>query len=101
MQDQGNTPGRQQGFKRTSIEEPDDTTFDHQPDQRCEQERQWQCDSKRPVEQAGITGADDVLHHVSDIGTQHDHFAMCHIDDAHDAEGNCKADGGEQQHRAE
>ncbi len=97
LQDQGNAPGRQQCFKRATIEKPDDAAFDHQTDQRRKEEGQWQGDGKRPVEQPRIIGADHLLHHESDIGAQHDHFAMRHVDDAHDAKGNSKADGRKQQ----
>ena len=45
--------------------------------------------------------ADDLLDDEGRIGAEHDHLAMRHVDDAHHAEGDGEADGGEQQHRAE
>ncbi|MNL50050.1 hypothetical protein D3C87_1730320 [compost metagenome] len=41
------------------------------------------------------------MHHEGGVGAQHDHLAMGHVDDPHHAEGDGKADGGEQQNRAE
>ncbi len=55
-------------------------------------------------DQSSIPGAevrDDLLHHEGGVGAEHDHFAMRHVDDAHDAEGDGKADRGQQQHGAE
>lgn len=84
-------------FQAGDHRKPDDAAFDHQTDQRRKEEGQWQGDGKRPVEQPRIIGADHLLHHESDIGAQHNHFAMRHVDDAHDAKGNSKADGRKQQ----
>ena len=39
------------------------------------------------------------LHDEGRVGAEHHHFAMRHVDDAHDAEGDREADRGEQQHR--
>ena len=39
----------------------------------------------------------DLLDDEGRVGAEHDHFAVGHVDDAHDAEGDGKADGGEQQ----
>ena len=61
---------------------------------------QWQGDQQRGVEQARRVVADHLLHHEGRVGAQHDHFAMRHVDDAHDAKRDGEADGGEQQHRA-
>ena len=36
-----------------------------------------------------------------DVGAEHHHLAVRHVDDAHHAEGDGEADRGEQQHRAE
>ena len=43
----------------------------------------------------------ELLHDEGGVGAEHHHLAMRHVDDAHDAEGDGKADGGKQQHRAE
>ena len=43
----------------------------------------------------------DLLHHEGRVGADHHHLAMRHVDDAHHAEGDGEADGGEQQHGAE
>ena len=39
------------------------------------------------------------LHDIGRIGAEHHHFAMRHIDDAHDAEGDRKADRRQKQNR--
>ena len=49
----------------------------------------------------GACGADHLLHDEGRVGAEHHHLAMRHVDDAHHAEGDGEADGGEQQHRAE
>ena len=57
--------------------------------------------SERIVEQRRIVGADEFLHDEGRVGAEHHHFAMRHVDDAHHAEGDGKADRRQQQHRAE
>ena len=39
-----------------------------------------------------------LLDDVGRVRTQHDQFAMSHVDDTHDAEGDRQAYGSEQQH---
>ena len=38
-----------------------------------------------------------LLHHEGDIGADHDHLTVRHVDDAHDAEGDRQTGGGQQQ----
>ncbi|MNY09817.1 hypothetical protein D3C86_1427560 [compost metagenome] len=45
--------------------------------------------------------ADHLLHHEGGVSADHHHLAMGHVDDAHHAEGDGKADGREQQYGAE
>ena len=71
------------------------------PTSAGDQERARDGDGERVVEQAGRLGADDLLHDERRVGAQHHHLAVRHVDDAHDAEGDGEADGGEQQHRAQ
>ena len=70
-------------------------------DRAGDQEGERHRDQQRIVEQHGIVVADDLLHHEGRVGAEHHHLAMRHVDDAHDAEGDGKADRREQQHRAE
>ena len=70
-------------------------------DRAGDEEGQRHRDQQRIVEQAGIAGADHLLHHEGGVGADHHHLAMGHVDDAHHAEGDGKPDRGEQQHRAE
>ena len=67
-------------------------------DQEGERERR---SAARPSSQAGPAGADSLLHDEGRVGAEHHHLAMRHVDDAHHAEGDGEADGGQQQHRAE
>ena len=53
-------------------------------------------ESERPVLQRGRQKR---LHDVGRIGAEHHHFAMRHVDDAHDAEGDREADRRQQQNR--
>ena len=69
--------------------------------QAGDQEGQRNGDGERIVEQRRIVRSDHILHHEGHIGADHHHLAVRHVDDAHDAEGDGKPDGGEQQHRAE
>ena len=101
LQDQRDAPGGEQRFQRAAVEEADDAALDQDADEARDQERERHRDEQRIVEQAGIAGADQVLHDEGRVGAEHHHLAMRHVDDAHHAERDGKADGGEQQHRAE
>jgi hypothetical protein len=70
-------------------------------DRAGDDEGERQRDRQRIIEQPGVAAADDFLHHEGRVGAEHHHLAMRHVDDAHDAEGDGEADGGQQQHRAE
>ena len=59
------------------------------------EERHRQRDEQGPLEMLGH----ELLYHVGGVGAEHDHLAVGHVDDTHDAEGDGKSDGGEQQHR--
>ena len=71
------------------------------PTKRRDREGERQGDDQRPVEQAGKGGADHLLDDKGGVGAEHDHLAMRHVDDAHDAEGDGEADRREQQHRSQ
>ena len=101
LQDQRQAPGRQQGFQRPAVEEADDALLDQDADQAGHHEGKRHRDQERIVEQARTAGADVFLHHEGDIGADHHHLAVRHVDDAHHAEGDGKPDRREQQHRAE
>jgi hypothetical protein len=101
LQHQREAPGREQRFQRAAVEKADDAALDQHAEGAGDEERQRHRDQQRIVEQAGIAGADDLLHHEGDVGADHHHLAMGHVDDAHDAEGDGKPDRGEQQHRAQ
>ena len=101
LQDERQAPRRQQGLERPAVEKPDDEALDQDADDRGEHKRQRQRDGQRIVEQRRIVVADELLHHERDIGAEHHHFAVRHVDDAHHAEGDGKTDGGEEEHRAE
>ena len=101
LQHQRQAPGRQQGFQRAAIEKADDAALDHDTDRAGDDEGQRHRHDQRIVEQRGEVAANGFLHHEGDIGPDHDHLAMGHVDDAHHPEGDGKANGGQQQHRAQ
>src|SRR6202522_3608215 len=101
LEDQRESPGGQQGLERSAVKEADDGAFDDDADAAPHHKRQRHGDHQGVVEQCRIVVADDFLHDKGNVGADHHHLAMRHVDDAHDAEGNGEADGGEQQHRAE
>ncbi len=101
LQDQRQAPGREQRFQRPAVEEADDALLDQDADEARHHESQRHRDQQRIVEQPRAAGADVLLHHEGDVGADHHHLAVRHVDDAHHAEGDGKADRGEQQHRAE
>ena len=75
--------------------------LDQDADEARDHEGNRHRDQERVVEQARTAGADVFLHHEGDVGADHHHFAMRHVDDAHHAEGDGKPDRRQQQHRAE
>ena len=101
LQDQRQAPGREQRLQRPAVEEADDAALDQDADEAGNDECERNGDGKRIVEQRRIVGADHLLHHEGGVGAEHDHLAVRHVDDAHHAEGDGEADGGQQQHRAE
>jgi hypothetical protein len=72
-----------------------DAALDRDAGQPRDQERRRNRDHDR--------GADVLrhqqLHHVGGIGAEHHHFAVRHVDDAHDAEGDRQSDRRQHQHR--
>ena len=102
LQDQRQAPGGEQRFQRPAVEEADDAALDRDADgARRPGRRAARRSAANSRTGAGYVGADDLLHHEGGVGAEHHHLAMRHVDDAHHAEGDGEADGGEQQHRAE
>ena len=102
LQDQRDAPGGQQRLQRPAVEEADDAALDERRRRRRRPGRRAAArstsdQSNRP----GAAVADHLLDDEGRVGAEHDHLAMRHVDDAHDAEGDGEADGGQQQHRAE
>ena len=102
LQDQADAPGGEQRLERPAVEEADDAALDGDADQRRRPGRpagwRWPASSRTGQ---GALGADQLLHDEGGVGAEHHHLAVRHVDDAHHAEGDGEADGGEQQHRAE
>ena len=95
------SPRRQQCLERAAIEKADDAALDQDSDHAGDDEGKRHGDQQRIVEQPRIAGADGFLHDECDISPDHDHLAMRHVDDAHDAEGDRQPNGRQQQHRTE
>ena len=100
LQNERETPGREQRFQRPTVEKPDDALLDQDADQSGKEKCQGNREHERIVGERGKFGAEYFLHDVRHVGAEHDHFAVRHVDDAHDAEGDGEADRGEQQNRA-
>ena len=66
-----------------------------------DEEGEGKGEEQRGVEEPRRLGADHLLHHEGGVGPEHHHLAMGHVDDAHLAEGDGKADRREKEHRAE
>src|SRR5690606_24184502 len=100
LEDEGKTPGGEEGFEGAAIEPADDAALDADPDGAGDEEGGGQGDEKGIVEQKREVSADDQLDEEGGVGPEHDHFAVGHVDDAHDAEGDGETDGGEEENRA-
>ena len=70
-------------------------------DQAGDEEGQRQGDEERGAEQVWRMGADQLLHDEGRVGSDHDHLAMGHVDDAHGAERDRETDGREQKNGTE
>ena len=94
LQDEADTKGGQQGFQRAALEELDYAALDDDAGGGRHQEaggnRENQCQARLARQQ--------LLHAPGGVGTQHDQLAVSHVDDAHHAEGDGQADGGQDQH---
>ena len=101
LQDQRDAPGGEQRLERPAVEEADHRPLDDDADAPGDEEGERQGDQQGRVEEARKRGADHLLHDEGGVGAEHHHLAMRHVDDAHDAEGDGKADGREQQDRSE
>jgi len=63
-------------------------------------------DTRNGHDDIGIQHAREItakngLHHVRGVGADHQHFAVRHVDDAHQPEGDRESERREQQHAAE
>ena len=97
LQDQRHAPGREQRFERAGVEKADHQTFDRDADRARNDkgEREW----RRRATNSATRAAGSVCTTIGRIGAEHHHFAMRHVDDAHDAEGDREANRREQQDR--
>jgi hypothetical protein len=100
-QDEAHAPGGQQCFERPTIEPANDRAFDQDADSRSHHEGHRQRDHRIPGEGLGHPGPERALGGVGGIGADHDHFAVGHVDDAHQSECNGESKSGHQQHGAE
>lgn len=95
LQDEAKSPGCQQGFQRSAIEEADHAAFDQDTDRTGDQKGGRDRDDQAAAKHIRNIGTEDLLHAEGDIGADHNHFAMRHVDHAHHAEGDGEASGGE------
>ena len=86
-------PGGQQRVEQAAIQPANDDALDREPDQRRDDEGQRD-------------GHEDVRPEIDarehrDVGADHDHLAMGHVDDAHRAVGDGQTQRHQEQDRAE
>ena len=86
-------PGRQQGIKQATIQATHDDALDGETDQRRYDEGQRNGDED-------IGPEPDAGQH-RDVGADHHHLAMGHVDDAHRAIGDGKTQRHQQKDRAD
>ena len=102
LQDQTDAEGGKQGLQGSAIEEADDAPLQNDAHQGGKEESHRQGDDQIEVDPGGRhPGAKGFLDHIGGVAAQHDHLAMGHIDDPHDAESDGKTDGGQQQDAAQ
>lgn len=63
--------------------------------------RHWQRNQRVELDGGGHVALHHQLHHVSRVRPEHQHLAVGHIDHAEQAEGDCQAQGREQQDRTQ
>ena len=88
--------GGQQGFQRAFVEVADDQTLHRDACGEGDGEGERQGDQDR-----GGVVRHVKLHDIAGVGAHGDELAMGHVDHAHHAEGDRKADGGEEVDRGE
>src|SRR5260221_13039817 len=87
---------------RSAVEEADDAALQGYPHRRRGQEGDRHGGEEVAVDPLRRQeGAEELLHYESAVAAEHDHPGMCHIYDAHHAEGDGEAEGGEQWNAAE
>ena len=98
LEHERNAPCREQRFKRAIVEETDDAALQHEADQRGREERDGNGEDEIPILPARPEAAhEDALGHVRRVGADRDQFAVGHVDDAHQAEGDGEAERGDEQ----
>ena len=91
LEDEADPPGGQQRIQRPGGEAVDDRPFNEAANDASTHERHRH--GHQNAERAG----DDLQGHISQIAAQHEHFAMRHVDDAHEAETEGEAQGREDE----
>ena len=100
-QHQADAPGRQQRFQGPAVEPADHGAFQRHAHQRRDQEGQRQRRRHVPIQPARQPGAEQRLHHIGNVGADHQQLAMRHIDHAHQPEGDGQPQRRQQQHAAQ
>src|SRR5690606_27558461 len=98
LQHKADAESSEQGFQRPAIEEAYDTALNGNADGPGNNKGGGNGDDNR---QGNVVGENVMLQYEGGVGTKHHHFAVRHIDHAHDTKGDGQADGGQHQHRAE
>ena len=98
---QADAPGGQQGFQRPPIQPADHRALQRDTNCRGDDEGGWQSHDQIGVNCAGQEFPEQELTHIGGVRANHQQFAVRHVDDAHQAEGNRQAERRQQQHTAE
>lgn len=93
LQKDGDAPGGKQRIQQAAVEPPHDHPFYRQAKQRGNDESKRYCEQK--------TGFKPDARENGDICTDHDHFAVGHVDDAHGAVRDGETECHQKKDRAE
>ena len=101
LQDEAHAPGHEQRVLGAPVEAADDELLEDEAERRRDDEGRDDGHGHVGAEGGGREVAEGVLHHVGRVGADHDELAVRHVDDAHEAEGDGQADGGQKQDGAQ
>src|SRR3989304_5428354 len=97
LEDHPDPPRDDERLQGPAVEEADDPALEGEPHQPGHEERERQRHEEEIVLMGGVARGEDLLHHVRRVGSEHEHLAVGHVDDAHQAEGHGEPEAHDQQ----